>query len=57
MVYLGVKPHGFLAPMEKSLELSVLAKLKPPPVMMDFAAEEQRRRSRGEALPPGGGAR
>jgi len=41
MLYLGVQPRGFLAPMEKSLELSVINRLKPPPVMTDFAAEQK----------------
>ena len=42
MLYVGVKPNTFLAPMEKSLQMSVLAKLTPPPEVMDFAAQEKR---------------
>ena len=42
VLWIGLTPNFFLRPMEKSLQLGVIEKLKPPPVMTDFAARERR---------------
>jgi len=39
---MGLAPNLFLRPMEKSLQVGVLERLKPPPVMTDFAAQQRR---------------
>ncbi len=52
MLYIGLKPAPFLAPMEKSIQLSVLDRMKPPPVMTDFAAQERRAREMEETFAP-----
>lgn len=41
-LWIGLNANFFLAPMEKTLEMKVIEKLKPPPVMMDFAAQQRR---------------
>jgi NADH-quinone oxidoreductase subunit M len=41
-LWMGLGPNRFLRPMEKSLQLSVLERLKPPPAMTDFAAQQRR---------------
>jgi len=42
VVWLGLNANFFLRPMEKTLQMSVIEKLKPPPVMTDFAAQQRR---------------
>jgi len=42
VLWIGLNPNFFLRPMEKSLQLNVIEKLKPPPVMTDFAAQQRR---------------
>jgi NADH-quinone oxidoreductase subunit M len=39
MVFAGVNPNFFLRPMEKSLQMNVMERLKPPPPVTEFAAE------------------
>ncbi len=41
-LWIGLNPNFFLAPMEKSLQMKVIEKLKPPPPMTDFAAQQRR---------------
>jgi len=42
VLWVGLNPNFFLQPMEKSVQLNVIEKLKPPPAMTDFAAEQRR---------------
>ena len=42
VLWIGLNPNFFLRPMEKSLQLNVIEKLKPPPAMTDFAAQQRR---------------
>ena len=42
VLWMGLTPNFFLRPTEKSLQLNVIEKLKPPPVMTDFAAQQRR---------------
>jgi NADH-quinone oxidoreductase subunit M len=41
-LWIGLSPNFFLRPMEKSLQMNVIEKLKPPPTMMDYAAHQRR---------------
>ena len=41
-LWVGLNPNFFLAPMEKTLQMKVIEKLKPPPPMTDFAAQQRR---------------
>ena len=41
-LFIGFNPGFFLRPMEKSVQLNVLDRLKPPPAMMDFAVQQRR---------------
>lgn len=41
-LWVGLGPNFFLQPIEKTLEMKVIEKMKPPPVMTDFAAEQRR---------------
>lgn len=41
-LWIGLNANFFLAPIEKTLQMKVIEKLKPPPPMMDFAAEQRR---------------
>jgi NADH-quinone oxidoreductase subunit M len=41
-LWIGLNANFFLAPMEKSLQMKVIEKLKPPPPMTDFAAQQRR---------------
>ncbi len=41
-LWIGLTPNFFMDPIEKSLDLKVIEKLKPQPVMMDFAAQQRR---------------
>jgi NADH-quinone oxidoreductase subunit M len=41
-LWIGLNANFFLAPMEKTLQMKVIEKLKPPPAMMDFAAQQRR---------------
>jgi len=42
VLWIGLNPNFFLRTMEKSLQVKVIEKLKPPPVMMDFAVQQRR---------------
>ena len=42
VLWIGLNPNFFLRPMEKTLQMSVIEKLKPPPTMTDFAAQQRR---------------
>ena len=42
ILWIGLNPNFFLRPMEKSVQLNVIEKLKPPPAMTDFAAGQRR---------------
>ena len=42
MVFGGVNPGFFLRPMEKSLQMNILERLKPPPPMTEFAIQQLR---------------
>jgi NADH-quinone oxidoreductase subunit M len=42
LLWVGLAPNFFMRPIEKSLQLGVLEKLKPQPVMMDFAVQQRR---------------
>ena len=42
VLWIGLNPNFFLRPMEKSIQLNVIEKLKPPPAMTDFAATQLR---------------
>jgi NADH-quinone oxidoreductase subunit M len=41
ILFIGVKPTPFLAPTEKSIQMTVLSRLTPPPLLMDYAAQEK----------------
>lgn len=41
-LWIGLNPNFFMEPIEKSLDMKVIEKLKPQPVMMDFAAQQRR---------------
>jgi NADH-quinone oxidoreductase subunit M len=41
-LWMGLGPNLFLRPTEKSLQVKILEKLKPPPTMTDFAAQQRR---------------
>jgi NADH-quinone oxidoreductase subunit M len=41
-IWIGLNANFFLAPMEKTLQMKVIEKLKPPPPMTDFAAQQRR---------------
>ena len=41
-LWIGLSPNSFFRPMEKSLQMNVIEKLKPPPTMMDFAIRQRR---------------
>lgn len=45
MVFPGVNPDFFLRPMEKSLQMHVIERMKPPPPMTEFAAERVRQQA------------
>jgi NADH-quinone oxidoreductase subunit M len=40
-LWVGLNPNFFIAPSEKTLQMKVIEKLKPPPPMTDFAAEHR----------------
>jgi NADH-quinone oxidoreductase subunit M len=42
MLFGGLNPGFFLRPMEKSLQMNVMERLKPPPPMTEFAAQQLR---------------
>ncbi|HVZ80169.1 MAG TPA: NADH-quinone oxidoreductase subunit M [bacterium] len=42
-LWVGLNPNLFIAPAEKTLQMKVIEKLKPPPRMTDFAAEQRHR--------------
>jgi NADH-quinone oxidoreductase subunit M len=42
ILWMGLNPNFFLQPIEKTLQVKVIEKLKPPPVMTDFAAQQRR---------------
>jgi NADH-quinone oxidoreductase subunit M len=42
VLWLGLHPNLILRPTEKALQMKVIEKLKPPPVMTDFAAKQRR---------------
>ena len=42
VLWMGLSPNIFLQPTEKTLQMKVIEKLKPPPTMMDFAAQQRR---------------
>lgn len=42
VLWMGLSPNFFLRPMEKTLQVKVIERLKPPPAMMDFAAQQRR---------------
>jgi NADH-quinone oxidoreductase subunit M len=50
VLWIGLQPNFFLRPMDKSLQLNVIEKLKPPPTMTDFAAQERRHQVQQEAI-------
>jgi NADH-quinone oxidoreductase subunit M len=41
-LWIGLNANFFLEPVEKTLQMKVIEKLKPPPAMMDFAAQQRR---------------
>lgn len=41
-LWIGLNADFFMAPVEKTLQMKIIEKLKPPPVMMDFAAQQRR---------------
>lgn len=49
MLFLGVKPAPLLTPTEKGIQMNVLARLAPPPQVMDFAVQVQREREKEAA--------
>ena len=42
VLWIGLNPNFFIRPTEKSLQMNVIEKLKPPPSMTDFAAQQRR---------------
>jgi NADH:ubiquinone oxidoreductase subunit 4 (subunit M) len=40
-LWLGLSPNIILRPTEKSLQMNVVERLKPPPAMTDFAAQQR----------------
>jgi NADH-quinone oxidoreductase subunit M len=40
-IWLGLSPNQILRPMEKSLQMNIVERLKPPPEMTDFAARQR----------------
>jgi NADH-quinone oxidoreductase subunit M len=42
VLWMGLHPNFFLRPMEKTLQVKVIEKLKPPPAMLDFAVQQRR---------------
>lgn len=42
VLWMGLNPNFFLQPTEKTLQMKVIEKLKPPPAMTDFAAQQLR---------------
>jgi len=42
VLWMGLSPNFFLQPTEKTLQMKVIEKLKPPPAMTDFAAQQRR---------------
>ena len=42
VLWMGLGPNLFLRPMEKSLQMKIIERLKPPPSMTDFAAQQRR---------------
>jgi NADH-quinone oxidoreductase subunit M len=51
ILFIGVKPNVFLAPMEKSIQMTCLSRLTPPPQLMDYAAQEKHAQERKNAKP------
>jgi NADH:ubiquinone oxidoreductase subunit 4 (subunit M) len=51
ILFIGVRPNPFLGPMDKSLQMTVLSRLTPPPLLMDFAAQERRAQERKDFRP------
>lgn len=41
VLWLGIAPNNILRPIEKSLQMNVIERLKPPPEMTDFAARQR----------------
>jgi hypothetical protein len=41
-LWIGLNPNFFIQPMEKTLQMKVIEKLKPPPPMTDFATQQRR---------------
>lgn len=42
VLWMGLQPNPLLRPVEKSLQMKVIEKLKPPPAMTDFAVQQRR---------------
>ncbi len=41
-LWMGLFPNFFLRPLEKSVQMKIILKLKPPPTMTEFAAQQRR---------------
>ncbi len=41
-LWMGLFPNFFIRPIEKSVQMKVILKLKPPPTMTEFAAQQRR---------------